>query len=215
MNDLKRINCKLKLIGILLFLFLLSPSTITAQDFTAQTLGDYGNITVMAVTGNYDANKADGTINVAPRQTIAKEFFRLHKDEYDFLVIFSNFNFIMPESEAVAFYSQVKNDTQGIGLQIFDNSSLYGSNSKLQGTIDMGNTANLVMNPLDSKFEFTLDTISHEMMHRWAAYVKFKDLSGNISSALLGKDGSHWSFLLSTDASLMYGNTWRDNGNSR
>ncbi len=109
------------------------PSHSTAQDFTATTIGDYGNITVMEVTGNYDANKADGTINSEPRQTIAKEFFRLHEDEYDFLVIFSNFNFIMPESEAVAFYSQVKNDTQGIGLQIFDNSSSYGSNRMCYG----------------------------------------------------------------------------------
>jgi len=159
--------------------FFLAPVSF-AQDFTAETLGDYGNVTVMEITGNYDANKADGTINSEPRQRIAKEFFRLHEDEYDFLVIFSNFNFKMPESEAVAFYSQVKNDTRGIGLQIFDNSSLYGSNSKLQGTIDMGNIANLVMDPLDSKFEFTLDTISHEMMHRWAAYVKFKDSSGNM-----------------------------------
>lgn len=189
------------------------PASSSAQDFTAQTLGDYGSITVMEVSGNYDANKSDGTINSGPRQTIAKEFFRLHKDEYDFLVILSNFNFKMPESEAVAFYSQVKNDTQGIGQQPFDNSSFYGSNGMLQGTIDMGNIANLVMDPLETRFEFTLDTISHEMMHRWAAYVKFKDSSGNIRSSLLGKDGSHWSFLLSTDASLMYGNTWQDNGN--
>ncbi len=166
---------------LLTFVFCLSLSSASsAQDFTAETLGDYGNITVMEVAGNYDANKADGTINSEPRQAIAKEFFRLHEDEYDFLVIFSNFNFSMSGSEAVAFYSQVKNDTQGIGLQIFDNSGSYGSNSKLQGTIDMGNIANLVMNPLDSKFEFTLDTISHEMMHRWAAYVKFKDSSGSI-----------------------------------
>jgi hypothetical protein len=183
-----------------------------AQDFTAQTLGDYGNVTVMEVTGNYDANNPDGTINSVPREAIAKEFFRTHKDEYDFLVIFSNFDFKMPESEAVAFYSQVKNDTQGIGLQLFDNSSFFRSNSKLQGTIDMGNIDNLVMDPIDPKFEFTLDTISHEMMHRWAAYVKFKDSSGDISSDLLGKDNSHWSFLLNTDASVMYGNTWQDNG---
>ncbi len=198
-----------------LFLVVLSasiPSGSDAQDFTAITRVDYGNVTVMEVSGNYDANNPDGTINSEPRQVIAKEFFRTHKDEYDFLVIFSNFNFKMLESDAVAFYSRIKNDTQGIGLQMFDNSALFGSNGKLQGTIDMGNITNLAMDPLDPKFEFTLDTISHEMMHRWAAHVKFRDINGNISSALLGKDSAHWSFLLDTDASVMYGNTWQDNG---
>jgi len=188
------------------------PALTSAQDFTATTLGDYGNVTVMEVTGNYDANNPDGTINSAPRETIAKEFYRLHKDEYDFLVIFSNFGFSMPENETAAFYLHIKNDTEGIGQQIFDNSAMFGSKGKLQGTIDMGGIDNLVMDPLDPAFDFTLDTISHEIMHRWAAYVKFKDKAGNLSSALLGKDGNHWSFLLSTDASLMYGNTWRDNG---
>lgn len=203
--------------GIFLAVLMLSssafPSLSYSDDFIASTLGDYGNITVMEVSGNYDAKNADGSSNSGPRKTIAKEFFRLHKDEYDFLVIFSNFNFKMPESKAAAFYSQIKNDTQGIGLQPFDNSANFGSSGKLQGTIDMGDIANLSMDPLDPKFDFTLDTISHEMMHRWAAYVKFRKPDGSISTDLLGKDGSHWSFLLSTDASLMYGNTWQDNGN--
>ncbi len=33
------------------------------------------------------------------------------------------------------------------------------------------------------------------------------------STALLGKDGTHWSYLLDTDASVFYGNDWTDNGN--
>ena len=184
-----------------------------AEDFIAATLGDYGNVTVMEVTGGYDAKNPDGTLNSIPRETIAKEFLSTHKDEYDFLVIFSNFDFRMPDTEAKAFYLTVKNDTKGIGQNLFDNSAFFGSNGKLQGTIDMGNIAKLVMNPLDPAFDFTLDTISHEMMHRWGAYVRFKNPDGSLNNGLLGKDGSHWSFLLSTDASLMYGNTWQDNGN--
>ncbi len=183
-----------------------------AAEFTATTLGDYGNVTVMEVTGNYDADNPDGTTNAGPRQAIAKEFYRLHKDEYDFLVIFTNFDFTMPEPEAVAFYTGVKNDTQGIGKPIFDKSAFYGSNGKLQGTIDMGSISNLAMDPLDPHFEHTLDTLSHEMMHRWAAYARFRNPDGSLNTGLLGREGSHWSFLLSTDASLMYGNTWQDNG---
>lgn len=181
--------------------------------FTARTLGDHGNITVMEVTGNYDAKNPDGTSNSIPRQEIAKEFYRLHKDEYDFLVIFSNFGFQMPDLDAKAFYHDVKNDTNGIGKLIFDHSAHYGSNGKLQGTIDMGDISALTTDPFEPAFEESLDTLSHELMHRWAAFVKFRNPDGSMNSSLLGKDGSHWSFLLNTDASLMYGNTWKDNGN--
>lgn len=196
-----------------LIILLLLPVLSHASDFTAKSLGDHGNVTVMEVTGNYDAKNPDGSTNSDPRQAISKEFFRTHKDDYDFLVIFSNFDFKMPGNEAKAFYLHAKNDTHGIGQELFDYSGLFGSNGKLQGTIDMGNIANLATEPIDPKFEATLDLLGHEMLHRWAAYVKFRDGRGNISPALLGKDGRHWSFLLDTQASLLYGSRWQDNGN--
>lgn len=167
----------------------------------------------MEVTGDYDAKNPDGTLNSEPRQIIAKEFFKTHKDEYDFVVIFSNFDFQMPDATSKAFYLHVKNDIQGIGRQPFDYSSLFGSNGKLQGVIDMGNAATIVADPLDPKFEETLSILAHEQMHRWGAYVKFKDSNGNISTALLGLNLEHWSFLLDSYGSVLYGNKWQDNGN--
>ncbi|MHB8883063.1 MAG: CARDB domain-containing protein, partial [Thermodesulfovibrionales bacterium] len=198
-------------IAVMLSAVPVSPAVGAIDQFAAKTIGDHGNVTVMEVMGNYDEKNPDGTVNAGPRQIISKEFYRLHKDEYDFLVIFSNFNFRLSDG-TIAFYLGARNDTQGIGNELFDNSPLFGS-SRLQGTIDMGNIANLSMVPTDPKFQFTLDTISHEMMHRWAAYARFRNPDGSLNTGLLGKDSSHWSFLLSTDASLMYGNTWQDNGN--
>lgn len=188
-------------------------NTFTTLKFKATTLGDYGNITVMEVKGNYDVKNPDGSINYLPRQEIAKEFYRLHTDTYDFFVIFSNFDFALPQAEAKAYYLEVKNDILGIGRQILDDSSQYGSNSKLQGIIDMSNLSKLASNPSDPKFDETLDTLAHEQMHRCGSSVKFKDSSNNLSSALIGKDGVHWSYLLDTDGSLMHGNDWKDNGN--
>jgi flagellar hook assembly protein FlgD/Tol biopolymer transport system component len=207
-GDLKGIG-----IAIAMILSLVIPPRTYAADFTARSLADYGNVTVMEVSGNYDADNPDGTVNAVPRQVIAKEFFRTHKDEYDFLVIFTNFDFQMPAKEVQAFYEGVRNDALGIGVDMFDNTSLYGSNGKLQGTIDMGSLSSKVTDPLDPKFEETLSVLGHEMMHRWAARARFKDANGAISSALLGHDGSHWSFLLDTAGSVMYGNKWKDNGN--
>lgn len=149
--------------------------------FKATTIGDYGNATVMEVTGNYDAKNPDGSINSLPRQEIAKEFLKTHQDNYDFFIIFPNFDFAMPDEAAKAFYLEVKNDLLGIGKQISDNSSLFGNNGKLQGTIDMGNMSKLSMNPADPKFEETIITIAHEQMHGWGAYVKFKDTGGDIN----------------------------------
>lgn len=201
----------LSLLAIVLFAVNIA---FAAEPFTAKHIGDYGNVTVMEVSGNYDANSPDGSVNADPRKTIAKEFYRLHKDEYDFLVIFSNFNFRMPDSHTDAFYLHVKNDIRGIGQQVFDNSSLFGSNGKLQGTIDMGNISALTTDPLDSNFETSLDILSHELMHRWGSYVKFMAAQGIVSTALLGKDLSHWSYLLNSYGSVLYGNQWQDNGNN-
>ncbi|MBI5634355.1 MAG: hypothetical protein HZA15_12855 [Nitrospirae bacterium] len=200
MGGKKQLLCALLTLISLLTLSSLSLSA----DFTANTLADYGNVSVMEVTGNYDANNPDGSVNAEPRKEIAKEFYRLHRDEYDFLVIFSNFGFQMPEADAEAFYLHVKNDIHGIGQQIFDNSELFGSNGKLQGTIDMGNISALTTDPLDAKFEDSLDILSHELMHRWGAYVKFMTAQGIVSTALLGKDMSHWSFLLNSYASVLF-----------
>jgi len=80
-------------------------------------------------------------------------------------------------------------------------------------SIDMGNLSNLVTDPLDTKFEETLYILSHEIMHRWGAYVKYKDADGSLSTALLGKEQDHWSYLLSSGGSVLYGNQWQDNGN--
>lgn len=183
-----------------------------ADDFTARHLGDYGNVTVMEVSGNYDAKNPDGSVNALPRQAIAKEFFRLHKDEYDFVVVFTNFDFKMPSAEVDGFYEGTKNDIKGIGRETFDNTALYGSAGHLQGTIDMGTLAGKVSNPLDPNFENTLRVLVHEMQHRWGSYVRFMDASGNVSTALLGQDGAHWSYLLDSKGSVMYGNPWQDNG---
>ncbi|HAK59550.1 MAG TPA: hypothetical protein DCO77_04095, partial [Nitrospiraceae bacterium] len=194
-------------------LFFSIPAVSAAQDFTATALGDYGNVTVMEVAGSYDADLPDGTPNQLSRRVIAKEFYKTHKDEYDFLVIFTNFNFQMPyDGEAVAFYTHVKNDTLGIGKPAIDHTEAFGSNDKLQGTVDMGNVANLATDPFDPNFNVTLRTLTHELMHRWAASAKFRDIDGTDSSALLGKHGSHWSFLLDSQGSVLYGNRWQDNG---
>ncbi|MDT8317351.1 MAG: CARDB domain-containing protein, partial [bacterium] len=203
---------------IIPLLFLLIPVISYAEGFTASTLGDYGNVSVMEVDGVYDARFADGTENRFARQQVAKEFYKTHSDDYDFLVFFSNFDYGMLDEHTVAFYQGIRNDVEGIGQGIFDHSATYGSDGKLQGTIDMGNVLNhaanyeTVSDPLDPEFNDTLSTLSHEILHRWGAKLRFKDETRKVSDAMLGKDGSHWSFLFDSNGSVLYGNEWSDNG---
>lgn len=198
--------------AVLVSLFLCLAAVESAVAFTVQKIGGYGDITVLAVEGNYDAEQPGGASNSEPRQAIAKEFYKTHPDDYDFLFVFTNFDFKMPFQEAVAFYMEVRNDVSGIGLKQFDYSWFFGSDGRLQGMIDMGNLANLSSDPMDPDFSFTLGTMSHELMHRWGAYIKVKRPDGSTTFDLLGEENSHWSFLLDTKGSLMYGNPWQDNG---
>ena len=186
--------------------------TITTAQFTLRNLGDVGTVTVMEATGNYDARNPDGSLNDQPRQAIAGEYIRSNGDTTDFLVMLSTFDYAMPEATAKAFYSSVKNDTQGINQPLLDNTTRYGSHGMLQGTIDLGNVTTLAANPYGPKLEETTTNLNHELMHRFGAYVRFKNPDGSLNSGLLGKDSAHWSYLLDSKGSIMYGNGWLANG---
>jgi len=66
-----------------------------------------------------------------------------------------------------------------------------------------------------------IPTLSHEFLHRWGAGARFKNADGTLNAGLLGRDGSHWSYLLDTNGSVLYGNDpanvpiSRDGGMSR
>ena len=187
--------------------------TLSTPEFAIATIADIGNIAVMEFSGNYDAKKADGSLNIVPRQTIAQEYFKTHSDTYDFLAIFSTSDYAMPEPNVQGFYTPVKNDTQGINQSIFDNSAQFGSQGRLQGTIDMGNVTAFAANPYGEKLDQMLTVLNHELMHRFGARVRYKNPNGTLNTNLLGESGSHWSYLLDSQGSLMYGNGWKDNGN--
>jgi subtilase family serine protease len=105
---------------------------------------------------------------------------------------------------------------QGIGLPVVDNGDAFGSPNRLQGFIDMGPVSQYRQAPFGTErgtagLQTTLGVLAHELGHRWLASVRFDD-QGQPSKALLGKDDAHWSFLLSSEASFLYGNEWQDFG---
>ncbi len=183
----------------------------TTGEHKARLLRDKNQVAVMELTGNYDSNRPDKEVNVEPRTVVAKEFFRTHQDRYDFLVIFTTFEF--ETGDALATHLGVQNQVKGIGMPIFDNTAFFGSKGKLQGYIDMAALNRYVTNPFDAGFDQVLQVFAHEFMHQWGSKVKYRNGSGELSGSMLGKDDSHWSFLLNSGASVQYGNQWRDNAN--
>jgi subtilase family serine protease/flagellar hook assembly protein FlgD/Tol biopolymer transport system component len=189
-----------------------------AQSQHVRMIEDRDHVTVMEFGGLYDRQPpANFEYEQQVRQAVAREFLRTHTDDYDFLVVFTRFNYALGSDSQGApvggRYYGIKNDTQGIGLQPFDLTAAFGSASgRLQGYIDMGTLARLASDPTDPRFEQTLSTLSHEFLHRWGTHVRFRNPDGSLNESLLGREGSHWNFKLNTHNSVHYGHEWRDNG---
>ncbi len=180
-------------------------------NYSARFIKDEKNISIISLNGNYDRTLPESTdFNAEPRAVIAREFYKTHQDVYDFLVVFTSFEF--GTDDALAFHHAVRQGIRGIGREVYDYSSAYGGGGKLQGFIDMAALARYLADQSGANYDLVLQTLAHELMHQWAAFARFKEADGTLSDALLKGDG-HWSFLLDSNASIMYGHHWRDNQN--
>jgi len=143
---------------------------------------------------------------------LAAKFYQTHGDEYDQLVMFSNFPFDL--EGAFAFELNIKNEIRGIGLDQFDFASEFGSNGRLQSFLAMNQLTEFPDDP-DTVFfgtNSTVNILGQEAGHRWLSYVRFRDTNGQNNTSLLGRDDSHWSFFFNSEASVMEGNQIEDRG---
>ena len=139
-------------------------------------------------------------------------FYRSHPDSYDQLVFWTDTTVVSGDS--FAFESTIANEIQGIGVDIYDLSRSFGSAGRLRSYVMMDR---LTKYPDDPATKFlgennTLSVLGQEAGHRWLAYVKFRDHTGQESEELLGRDVAHWSFFMDSDASVMEGNDIEDLG---
>jgi hypothetical protein len=151
---------------------------------------------------------------------LTRAFYRTHADSFDAIYVWTDFSY--DNGLGVAHSFNVRNDIAGIGLKLFDRGSVYGSPSRMSSLITMGNQSDWPADPQEHVvgLNTAISIVCHEQGHRWLAYVRF-DAEHDIKDDLLGRDNSHWSFLVDTRtnsegtfSSLMEGNSWRDNGNN-
>ena len=171
---------------------------------------DRGHVAILELAGDYDFLDASGAANLAAREAVAAEFYATHPDAFDFLFVATSFPVDLGASVR-ARHVGVRNDVAGIGLPILDNTELYGSQGQLQSFIDLGALASYGLETPSTDLDHALTIAVHEMLHRWAARVRYRRAGGEISSDLV-TDGGHWSYLLQSQGSVLYGNNWRDNG---
>ncbi len=186
-----------------------TPFEIPDGAYSANYVKTVNDIAVIEFSGDYNKSLPNGDANAAARAVVAKEFYQKNGDNFDFLVIFSEFEF--DSGDARAFHLGVSNDIEGIGIPVFSNAEQFGSEGKLKGYIDMTalqnyQTNSLVADAIDERgsFETGINILAHEVLHQWAAFPEIPELQG--------RDNAHWNFFLNTDGSVEYGHRWRDNG---
>ena len=151
------------------------------------------------------------TVNL---QNVAREFYRTHNDDFDSLVLFTNFESNLDLVGVLAFAINVQNDVLGIGnpnrseiFPQFDHTAEYGSQGNLKSFLTMKNLKVWEDDPLENTFgpaTSTLSVLAHEFGHTWLAFID--------PPVLLTRDRAHWNFFLHTSGSLLGGNDIQDNG---
>jgi subtilase family serine protease len=169
----------------------------------------HGDVYVLAYDiGNPYDRDLGGVPNVEPRRWVTQSFFAENPDVYDFVVVLTNFEW--DAGNARGLYWSIFNDVQGIGVGQFDSSLFWGS-ERIQGYIDGSVLSGFLHQDGTLDVTWVEQLLNHEIGHRWLAHPTFLD-QGSLSEDLIGQDGSHWSFLLDSQASYMYGSEWTDNG---
>ena len=151
-----------------------------------------------------------------------RQFYkRPRKDDYHFVSFFPvsrpQTKPGHPEGDTHAYHVGVFNDIRGIGKGFRDRRHDYreGGSSRLDSVHLFPPLRELPEDPearVDKdNNDNTLSLIAQEVGHRWSAFVWFRDRDrgGVPSSALLGRDRSHWNFFLETGGSPLEGNEWK------
>ncbi|GBC77972.1 Xyloglucanase [bacterium HR08] len=148
---------------------------------------------------------------------IAQRFYQSHADDFDMLVVFGASSIPHDVTDGpFVYYKPIRNDVNGIGQSVgtfHGGPQAFGSQGRLQGFLNMNTLSRYPADPeqvFHNGVYSALTLLARETGRRWIAYVNFND--GGVESSALRSYANEWSFFLDTDASVMGGNNWVDNG---
>lgn len=118
---------------------------------------------------------------------ITKKIYNYIDDEFDFIFYIMNEDQVTLAS-STRYHTPVQNSIKGIGQGLFDFSSAYGSDGKLESIIVLKQNSDLIYGPS-----------LHELMHRWGNYLKGPLDSLRQAEWMTHKrhTPSHWDYLSS------------------
>ncbi|HEY2015032.1 MAG TPA: hypothetical protein VGH38_16100, partial [Bryobacteraceae bacterium] len=179
----------------------------TLVDFRNDPTGDYSGAV---------AERFGNTLQIDP-VTVAQKFYLNHEDSYDYLMIYNNEG-IGAGPTAVAFENTVRGTGTGYGTSPADIGGQYGSASRLQSVINMGNLTQYPKDPngvvplRQAAGDTPLSILAHEAGHLFLAYASVPDPGDPTALPMLNTDHVHWSFVFNSEASLVEGERIQDRG---
>jgi hypothetical protein len=183
-----------------------------AQGLTAAEGDVVQNGEVAIVPGNDETLESDGVGYSARQAVVARKVIEKFGDRFQAMTLWLTFS-ERTSTQAEAYESTVKADVQGLGTRPRDMSRSYGSNGVLRSILNM---KTVWRRPGDDSLEAWtphLETWGQESCHRWMMFMTWRDpRTGRSSDALLGRDCSHYSRFVDTQASVHDGYAWKDNG---
>ena len=176
------------------------------------------DVAVLPVTDEMLVDLGLGAVDLQRRE-VARAFYSAgHPDDYDFLVVFTDFPVALAGAQAAAIYVPVRNEVTGIGQdldgqfpEVYDLSAEFGSGGRLQGVLLMGNAAVYPEDPYDQDFSLgfsPLNLLGQETLHRFGVFVNYRDEAGEFRDDLRGRGGAHWSHFFHSGGSDLEGNDW-------
>ena len=119
---------------------------------------------------------------------------------------------------AVAYESTVRSSGTGYGYPVQDAGQQYGSASRLQSLMNMGQLSEYPTDPTAlvplraSVGDTPLTILAHEAGHLFLALASVNDPNDPSLQPMLGFGGVHWSFVYDSEASLLEGERIADRG---
>jgi len=143
----------------------------------------------VAIYINSDLNKSEKLIyNTEMLQKITQDLYNSFADRFDFIMLVTN-NKERPKSVTYSgVFRKIKNDVEGIGAPLYDNSNTYGSGGQLKGVMHFAYRSAVLKGP-------TLHEISHYWANKFQGVIApvYDSENRSYDGYYLGS-GSHWGY---------------------
>lgn len=183
---------------------------------------DTGDVAVLHDDGHILYRNREGQIEVDPYYA-ARAFYAAHHDEYDFLVLFTNFYSQLGGGSFLAYHLAAANDVTGLGYahvrsdELFDESARFTRKEapgRLRSVVHLNDLTRFPDDPSAPYYRqySALGLLGHELAHRWLARIRLEVPGVGPYPVVLGRQWTHWSFFLQSGPSPLEGNAWAFDG---